>query len=135
MSEPQKTALSELVRIVDRINRIMRPDEGYSTNLVTDARKIVDSAAHAGNNVQFGIRYGSDADKERFADHMARAAAQVKAEMIEFAERERDDRLRRYAAELEQFRATLPSLAAKLSIEMGQAARMLAYEADGGRDG
>lgn len=63
---------------------------------------------------------------------MANAAAHVKAEMIADAEDRRDDLLRRYAAELEQLRAILPGLAAKLSIEMGHQARMLAYEANGG---
>lgn len=132
MTEQPQTTLAQIVRIVDRVNRIMKPDEGYSTNLITDARKLVESATAAGNNVQFGIRYGSDAEKERFANHMANAAARVKAEMIADAEDRRDDLLRRYAAELEQLRAALPGLAASLSIEMGQLARHLRQEADGG---
>lgn len=86
MTDQPQTTLAQIVRIVGRINLIMRPDESYSTNLVTDARKLVAAAAHAGNNVQFGIRYGSDAEKERFANHMANAAAHVKAEMIADAE-------------------------------------------------
>lgn len=132
MTDQPQTTLAQIVRIVDRVNRIMKPDEGYSTNLVTDARKLVESAAHAGNNVQFGIRYGSDAEKERFANHMANAAARVKAEMIADAEDRRDDLLRRYAAELDQLRAILPNLAAKLSIEIGEVARHLKQEANGG---
>ncbi len=132
MTDQPQPALAQMVRIVARVNQIMRPDEGYSTNLITDARKLVESAAVAGNNVRFDIRYGSDADKERFANHMANAAARVKAEMIADAEDMRDDLLRRYAAELDQLRAILPSLAAKLSIEIGEVARHLKQEANGG---
>ncbi len=127
MSEPNQTALDLFIATVERIKGI-RSD-------ARAARELPSRMARDVERVQITVERGYSYNEKlppAACDAARRIKAQMQAEFRADAEHERDTKLSALAVEMEAIRATLPSLAAKASIEIGHQARLLKHEADGG---
>lgn len=127
MSEPKQTSLDLFIATVERIKDI-RSEANVARNLINVAIRDVECV-----KVIADSPYYNRTPTSQTADAAKRIRDQVKAEAVADAEHERDAKLSALAVEMESIRAVLPSLAARAAIDLGHQARMLAFEANGGR--
>ncbi|WP_146188341.1 hypothetical protein [Methylosinus sporium] len=113
--------VDELVKIVARIVDLSS-DAGFHP--IGDARQLPGKYSRAAQNLIMS--------RDEKSPVVARAKEIVGEEERARGERERDQLLSEYSAELEGLRAILPSIAAAASIEIGVRARAIASEAKSG---
>jgi hypothetical protein len=124
--------MSNIQKLVEAVQRAEKLSSASSMSIAQRARELPEKYAREAMSLSVEVpgTYGRMTEDQKALS--SRLKKKLASEERARGERERDELLAGYAAELEALRAILPALAASVSIELGVMARALAAEAKNG---